>query len=220
MQNGQDTGCYRTTVFGESWRVASLALFRVEFSIQAKVVTHAKFVSLAVAWLRRYRCGVVLSEQACISGEMPDAIGWKKACHSVLVECKATRADFLADRAKPFRQQPESGVGSERYYLAPRGLIRIDELPSGWGLLEVCGREIETMKRSAKNLRSAAGFQYEMNLLLASLRRVEVRIEPQSITDFLKWKNRMAEYNRGALPEGLAAAVEESNVFLEPVSGD
>jgi hypothetical protein len=55
-----------------------------------------------------------------------------------------------------------------------------------------------------------------MNLLLASLRRVEVRIEPQSITDFLKWKNRMAEYNRGTLPEGLTASEEESNVFLEP----
>ena len=55
-----------------------------------------------------------------------------------------------------------------------------------------------------------------MNLLLASLRRVEVRIEPQSITDFLKWKNRMAEYNRGTLPEGLASAEEELNVFLEP----
>jgi hypothetical protein len=55
-----------------------------------------------------------------------------------------------------------------------------------------------------------------MNLLLASLRRVEVRIEPQSITDFLKWKNRMAEYNRGTLPEGLAGVEEELNVFLEP----
>jgi hypothetical protein len=54
-----------------------------------------------------------------------------------------------------------------------------------------------------------------MNLLLASLRRVEVRVEPQSITDFLKWKNRMVEYNRGALPEGLAPAEEEANVFLE-----
>jgi hypothetical protein len=54
-----------------------------------------------------------------------------------------------------------------------------------------------------------------MNLLLASLRRVELRIEPQSITDFLKWKNRMAEYNRGTLPEGLASAEQESNVFLE-----
>ena len=53
-----------------------------------------------------------------------------------------------------------------------------------------------------------------MNLLLASLRRVEVRIEPQTITDFLKWKNRMAEYNGGALPDGLLAESEEGNVFL------
>ena len=65
-------------------------------------------------------------------------------------------------------------------------------------------------------MRTAAGFRYEMNLLLASLRRVEVRIEPQSITDFLKWKNRMAGYNRGTLPEGLAAPEDETNVFLEP----
>ena len=172
---------------------------------------------MAVAWLRRYRCGVVLSEQACVSGEMPDAIGWKKACHSVLVECKVSRADFLADRSKPFRSQPENGVGCERYYLAAKGLIKIEDLPKGWGLLEVSGREIERVKASAKNLRTNVGFGYEMNLLLASLRRVEVRIEPQSITDFLKWKNRMAEYNRGTLPEGIIAAAEEVNLFLESV---
>lgn len=183
-------------------------------------MTHTKLVAMAVWWLRRYRCGVVLSEQACVSGEMPDAIGWKRACHSVLVESKVSRADFLADRCKPFRQTPEMGVGCERYYLAPRGRIRAEELPSGWGLLEVCGREIERVKASAKNLRSAIGFQNEMNLLLASLRRVEIRIEPESITDFLKWKNRMAEYNRGTLPEGLVAEEEEANGFLLGTTGD
>jgi len=175
---------------------------------------------MAVGWLRRYRCGVVLSEQACVSGEMPDAIGWKGRCHSVLVECKVSRPDFLADRVKPWRQNPETGVGGERYYLAPTGMISLAELPAGWGLLEARGREIAVVKRSARNLRSNAGFQNEMNLLLASLRRVEVRIEPQSITDFLKWKNRMAEYNRGVLPEGLVTAEKEGNVFLEPVAGD
>jgi hypothetical protein len=149
---------------------------------------------------------------------MPDAIGWKKACHSVLVECKASRPDFLVDRDKPCRLRPEAGVGCERYYLAPKGLIRIEELPAGWGLLEVCGREIEKVRPSAKNLRSAIGFGYEMNLLLASLRRVEVRIEPQSITDFLKWKNRMAEYNRGVLPAGIQPTEEEQNFFLKDVS--
>jgi len=180
-------------------------------------MTHAQLVEKAVRWLRSYRCGVVLSEQACVSGEMPDAIGWKRACHSVLVECKLTRSDFLADRAKPFRLNPEQGVGCERFYLAPAGLVCPEELPQGWGLLEHSRGKIETVQASDKNLRSATGFRYEMNLLLASLRRVEVRVEPQSITDFLKWKNRMAEYNRGTLPEGLQSAEEELNVFLEQI---
>ena len=179
-------------------------------------MTHAQLIDRAVRWLRWYRCGVVLSEQACTNGEMPDAIGWKQACHSVLVECKVTRADFLADRAKPFRAKPEKGVGSERFYLTPPSLVKPEELPSGWGLLELRRGRVEMVHPSAKNLRTAAGFRSEMNLLLASLRRVEVRIEPQSITDFLKWKNRMAEYNRGTPPEGLTTADEELNVFLEP----
>lgn len=179
-------------------------------------MTHAQLVEKAVRWLRAYRCGVVLSEQACASGEMPDAIGWKQACHSVLVECKVNRSDFLADRQKPFRLKPETGVGSERFYLTPRGLVQLEELPGGWGLLQYHRGRVEMLHPSAKNLRSAVGFRYEMNLLLASLRRVEVRIEPQSITHFLKWKNRMADYNRGTLPEGLTAPEDETNVFLEP----
>lgn len=178
-------------------------------------MTHAQLVEKAVRWLRSYRCGVVLSEQACVSGEMPDAIGWKRACHSVLVECKVTRADFLADRDKPFRQKPERGVGCERFYLTLPALLKREELPAGWGLLEYRRGRIEMVQPSAKNLRTAKGFGYEMNLLLASLHRVEVRIEPQSITDFLKWKNRMAEYNRGTMPEGLPTAEEEMNIFLE-----
>jgi hypothetical protein len=179
-------------------------------------MTHAQMVERAVRWLRSYRCGVVLSEQACASGEMPDAIGWKQACHSVLVECKISRADFLVDREKPFRQKPERGVGSERFYLTSPALIKLEELPTGWGLLEYRRGRIEMLHPSATNLRTAVGFRYEMNLLLASLRRVEVRIEPQSITDFLKWKNRMTEYNRGTLPEGLTPAEDEMNGFLEP----
>jgi hypothetical protein len=178
-------------------------------------MTHTQLVERAVRWLRTYRCGVVLSEQACASGEMPDAIGWKRACHSVLVECKVSRSDFLADRDKPFRRKPQNGVGCERFYLTPAGLIHKEELPAGWGLLECRKREVEVIAPAVKNLRSATGFRYEMNLLLASLRRVEVRIEPQSITDFLKWKNRMAEYNRGSLPEGISSREDESNRFLD-----
>jgi len=179
-------------------------------------MTHALLVRKAVEWLRSYRCGIVLSEQACVSGEMPDAIGWKRACRSVLVECKVSRADFLADRAKPFRQKPETAVGCERFYFAPAGLIRADELPNGWGLLEAHNRRIEIVRPSKKNLRTEEGFRCEMNLLLASLRRVEIRIEPQTITEFLKWQNRMAEYNGGQPPEGITPAAREQNFFRDP----
>jgi hypothetical protein len=178
-------------------------------------MTHALLVRKAVEWLRRYRCGVVLSEQACVSGEMPDAIGWKRACHSVLVECKISRADFLADRAKPFRLRPELGVGCERFYLVVREVARPDELPLGWGLLEYHNRRIQMLRPSRKKLRSDEGFRCEMNLLLASLRRVEIRIEPQTITDFLKWQNRMAAYNGGQHPEGVTPSARERNFFLD-----
>src|SRR5499425_2294405 len=179
-------------------------------------MTHEKLVTRAVAWLRSYGCGVVLSEQSCASGETPDAIGWKRGCHSVLVECKISRADFLIDREKPFRCEAEYGMGCERFYFAPAGLIQPSEVPEGWGLLELRSREVQMSVASSKKLRGAVGFRYEMNLLLASLRRVEVRIEPQSITDFLKWKNRMAEYNGGALPKGITPAGDEANGFLAP----
>ena len=177
---------------------------------------HAQLVEYAVEWLRtRYRCGVILSEQYCATGEVPDAIGWKKQCHSVVIECKATRADFVADRDKSFRQKPEEGLGCERFYLAPAGLIKVHELPVGWGLLEISNRRVEVVRKpQRRSMRSDIGLMKEMNLLLASLKRVELRIEPQTITDFLKWKNRLAEYNGGLLPRGVTAAESEQNPHL------
>jgi len=180
-------------------------------------MTHAQLIKLAESWLRiSYRCGVILSEQACASGETPDVIGWKGKCRSVVVECKVSRADFLADAQKPWRKDPSIALGCERFYLAPVGLIAASELPQGWGLLASRGREVRlVVKPRRTSLRTQEGLLHEMNLLLASLRRVEVRIEPQTITDFLKWKNRMAEYNGGAYPAGLAAPEEEANVHLD-----
>ena len=177
-------------------------------------MTHAQLVQMAEVWLRRYRCGIVLSEQGCSSGEMPDAIGWKGKNHSIVIECKISRGDFLADAAKPWRTNPDIALGCERYFAAPKGMLRAAEMPEGWGLLEAQGRELRVTQKSKRKLRQPEGLMNEMNLLLASLRRVEVRIEPQRIGDFLKWKNRMAGYNGGALPEGIPALEEEENSHL------
>jgi hypothetical protein len=177
---------------------------------------HAQLVARAVDWLRRsYKCGIILSEQYCATGEVPDVIAWKGFCKSVLVECKVTRADFLADAVKPFRLKPGEGLGCQRFYMAPAGMIAANELPQYWGLLELHGRDVRMAVKPGRNdQRSEVGLMKEMNLLLASLRRVEVRIEPQTITDFLKWKNRLAEYNGGQLPEGVVSPADESNPHL------
>jgi len=186
-------------------------------------MTHQQLVRLAEQWLRRsYRCGIVLSEQSCASGETPDVIAWKGQgkCRSVVVECKISRADFFADREKPFRKNPELGMGCERFYLTPSGMLTCDELPPHWGLLEASGargksksNDVRMVVRPARqSQRRETGLMWEMNLLLASLRRVEVRIEPQTITDFLKWKNRLADYNGGRLPQGIAE--QERNLYL------
>src|SRR5208283_3296292 len=117
---------------------------------------HAQLVARAVEWLRRrYKCGIILSEQSCATGEVPDVIAWKGFCKSVLVECKVSRADFLADAAKPFRLKPDDGMGSQRFYMAPACMIRADELPKHWGLLELHGRDVRMVVKPGRvDLRS------------------------------------------------------------------
>ena len=62
------------------------------------------------------------------------------SCQSVVVECKISRSDFLADANKPFRQNPEDGLASRRFYMVPAGILAREDLPKYWGLLECKGR--------------------------------------------------------------------------------
>ncbi|AUZ06335.2 hypothetical protein ADP71_31570 [Vitreoscilla sp. C1] len=112
-------------------------------------LTHKNLCDLAVRWLQRpnsrngHGCCFAVSEVATgYAGEIPDAIGFRASewdcAGSVLVEVKTSRSDFLADKKKAHRI--EGGVGDWRYYMAPTGLIQIDELPPQWGLVEVNGR--------------------------------------------------------------------------------
>lgn len=112
-----------------------------------KAWTHAALCELAVRWLQRshsqggHGCRIAFKEvRSGYSGETPDAIGFRPGPHfmdgTVVVECKVSRADFLADSKKPHRKNT-AGLGRFRYYMAPLGLIDPAELPAGWGLLGV-----------------------------------------------------------------------------------
>lgn len=112
--------------------------------------THRELCEAATVWLRKFEgaegpgCTVAFSEiRTACGSEVVDAFGvranWTEI-HSVLVEAKVSRADFLADAAKQHRQAGAASVGTYRYYITPPGLLAVDELPPRWGLIEYGGR--------------------------------------------------------------------------------
>lgn len=108
-------------------------------------MNHTDLCAIAVKWLQRSPsnggpgCIMAVSEVAGgWSGEIPDAIGFslsEPGYGSTVIEVKVSRSDFLADAKKPHRQS--GGMGNWRYYMAPRGMLRLGEIPAGWGLIEV-----------------------------------------------------------------------------------
>lgn len=101
-------------------------------------LTHDQLVKAAENWLCKVAgCGVVLNDRfkaVTTTGEQPDAIGWRNRV-SIMIECKASLQDFLADRNKAFRGNPSLGVGDWRFFLTPVELIQPEDVPQGWGLL-------------------------------------------------------------------------------------
>lgn len=98
-------------------------------------ITHDKLIEAGKRWLRQ-RCRVVLTEFRCQVLEEPDVIGFGNNGTQV-IECKASRNDFLADQKKTHRINHETSLGAFRWYLTPRDMIREDELPPHWGLAEL-----------------------------------------------------------------------------------
>ena len=155
-------------------------------------LTHTELVARAARWLRysariqdswtgnpngerQVRCGVVFAEMVSAAGETPDAIGWFNCGQcSILMECKVSRSDFFADQKKSFRRWPQYGVGRYRYYMTPPGLLKVEEVPDKWGLLEANGCQVRVVKiAQAFDEYSVAR---EVNMMFSGLRRVQVEV--------------------------------------------
>lgn len=111
---------------------------------------HQQLVALGERWMKRQGFGVVAAELVTNgTNEQADVVGFRSTCSAVL-EAKASRADFLADSKKPHRSA--GGLGVYRLYLCPPGVIELDDLPSGWGLLYADGQRITEVRRPTGNL--------------------------------------------------------------------
>lgn len=108
----------------------------------------ANYLKNAIPWF--IRCNYVVTEFSSQCDEQPDIYGYRGESHTVLVEVKVSRSDFLADRKKRHRQLGK-GIGSSRYYLCPTGLISIDDLPPGWGLLYCNDEERITIEKRSEH---------------------------------------------------------------------
>lgn len=166
-------------------------------------MTHAELVARAGAWLKIQGCGIVFTELVTYAGEIPDAIGWRDmGANSYLVECKASRSDFLADRKKPFRTEGTLALGRYRYYLCPPGMIKPEELPPKWGLLYCHPKKVEVVcgKHPARYDDSMAFAHQpchlrEVRMMVSALNRLKVDMGARRFHEriHLSYTDRQAE---------------------------
>jgi hypothetical protein len=106
-------------------------------------MTHDELVERGRRYLRDERvprCRPVLAQPVAPDvDEQPDVIGWDNEGRGVVIECKTSHADFLADLRKPFRAKGVPALGTLRYYLTAEPLVieSFEAERMGWGLLEV-----------------------------------------------------------------------------------
>lgn len=137
-------------------------------------MTHDYLVDVAYQWLRDYCKCTVLAKELSVGDvrEIPDAIGFKSTS-SILVECKTSRSDFQAEKKKYVRRNPKWAMGKERWFLVPKGLLTLDDLPKGWGLIYCCpsrhprGYYIKTIVRAKKSGLARQGLHMENKLLVS-----------------------------------------------------
>lgn len=140
-------------------------------------MNHQELVHRATKWLRSRKCNVVLAEPTAVSGlEIPDAIGWSPSGAttntSVLVECKVSRSDFLQDRKKGTRTSAsDKQLGNERWFMTTRRLLDPEEIPEGWGLVEVTEQKAFVVKPPIRH--RSKNEHAEQVLLITALGRVQ-----------------------------------------------
>ena len=153
-------------------------------------MTHSELVAIGHRWLTS-RGYTAFTEFATYDNETPDIIGWKSG-RSILIECKASRGDFLSDNNKLWRKHPYMGLGRQRYYLCPWGMINKEDLSKHWGLLWVKGDRIY-IKVTAVSF-AEYNRQGELRFLNSMVRRADIRLGNKHLADWLRWKNRRVAY--------------------------
>ena len=152
-----------------------------KYTGQTPVINHKELVDRAFLYLKwSFCCSVVFKERVASTSENPDAIGFGGSAGTILIECKASRADFFFDKKKWFRRRPEEGMGYRRFFMAPVGMLEPSEMPDGWGLLEVYEKPPRAQTRTVKMAKESNTFfenrnvNAEVKYLVSAIRRLDI----------------------------------------------
>lgn len=157
-------------------------------------LTHHELCQIAYKFLKRNGFKVCFHDRfvaVTSTGEQPDAMGFRNSA-SCLIEAKCSRADLLADRKKRFRKNPSLGMGDWRFFISEPGIISIEDLPPGWGLLHVVNGRVRKVHGWPKgnccwgnpdDKPFTGNKQVECDYMLSALRRMELRGHLNEIYD-------------------------------------
>lgn len=94
-----------------------------------------------------------------------------KGYRAIGFEIKVSRSDFLRELKKPEKRKHLEDSCAECWFVAPAGLLRAEEIPEGWGLLEVLQGAEEEKLRAKVQPRQREAKPWSMSFMAAIARR-------------------------------------------------
>lgn len=82
----------------------------------------------------------------------------------IAYEVKASRADFTKEMSDPTKREPTEGLADECYFVAPHGMLAIDEIPDGWGLVVMNAGGLKCVKKARQKRITELPVSFVMSL--------------------------------------------------------
>lgn len=137
--------------------------------------------------------------------ENPDVFAIHSHGETVVLEAKASRSDFLADKRKPFRADPDQGMGDFRYYICPPDVIKPEDLEgTKWGLIyanvdrnqckvirgHVLNKNIHKRESNDRDWRFTKNLKAESDLQRSLLIRLGLGVDLNGLVNTLKVQSK------------------------------
>lgn len=89
--------------------------------------------------------------------------------NSIAYEVKVSRGDFMKEIKHPEKRVFAESMSNESYFVTPRGLVKPEEVPDGWGLITPMNgaRRLRITKQATRRHK----VNWPMSFIMAMLRR-------------------------------------------------